>query len=67
MCAGEDIANRGAVTIRQGKGCKARMVYLSRNGAGAVAAWRRVSAVGDGPVFRAISKAKHVLERRARL
>jgi integrase len=51
------------VTIRQGKGRKARTVYLSDDVVGALRGWQHASALRGGPLFRAISKAKRVLER----
>lgn len=51
------------VTIRQGKGRKARTVYVSKDTARALNNWRKASAVQRGAMFRAISKAKRVLER----
>jgi integrase len=51
------------VTIRQGKGRKARTVYLSDDVVHALRAWQRAGTLQSGPFFRAISKAKRVLER----
>lgn len=51
------------VTIRQGKGRKARTVYLSDDVVRALQRWQRAGAMQRGPLFRAISKAKRVLER----
>jgi integrase/recombinase XerD len=60
----EDIDERGVVTVRQGKGRKARTVYLSRDVSDAIQHWRQAIGMNAGAIFRAISKSGRVLDRR---
>jgi len=57
-------AETGALTVRHGKGDKARIVYLTGGGKDAVAAWiaRRGNAVG--PLFLPINKGGTITPRR---
>ena len=55
---------RRALVIRQGKGNKARTVYLSQVEAQRLATWTAARGTWPGPLWCAISKAKRVITRR---
>ena len=54
----------GALTIRHGKGDKARIVYLTGGAQGAMAAWTRLRGGDHGPLFPPINKGGRVTARR---
>ncbi len=54
----------GALTIRHGKGDKARIVYLTGGAQGAMAAWTRLRGGEHGPLFPPINKGGRVTARR---
>jgi site-specific recombinase XerD len=58
--------DRGALTIRAGKGNKDRRIYLNADARALVAAWLAVRGAAAGPLFLPISKAKRIMARRLR-
>jgi integrase len=57
-------APTGRVTVRHGKGNKARTVYVAGDWARLIDAWVRARGGQAGPLLQAISKAGRVLQRR---
>lgn len=54
----------GALTVRHGKGDKARIVYLTGGAQGAMAAWLPVRGTDPGALFLPINKGRRVTVRR---
>ena len=54
----------GALTIRHGKGNKARMVYATNGARDALAAWLTVRGREPGPLFVPVDKAGRIILRR---
>ena len=54
----------GALTVRRGKGRKARVVYIRRGAAKALAAWLLVRGEEPGPLFYPINKGGSMMARR---
>src|SRR5213593_4730577 len=57
-------AETGALTIRRGKGNKARMMYATNGASDALAAWLTVRGSEPGPLFVPVNKAGRILLRR---
>jgi len=54
----------GALTIRRGKGNKARVMYATNGAREALAAWLRVRGTEPGPLFVPVDKAGRIALRR---
>lgn len=52
----------GALTLRTGKGRKARTVYATNGGRAALHAWLAVRGAGAGPLFVRIRRGGHIVE-----
>ena len=61
---GDVDAVSGALTVRSGKGRKARRVYLTAEASALVEAWLAVRGHGPGPLFLPINKAGRLSPRR---
>lgn len=59
-----DFDAQGAITVQQSESHAARTVYLGAAVAQALESWQQASAATSGPIFRSISKAKQVQDRR---
>jgi integrase len=57
-------AETGALTVRHGKGGRARIVYLTGGGTEALAAWTAVRGDAVGPLFLPINKGGAITPRR---
>jgi integrase len=57
-------ADDGALTVRRGKGRKARRCYLANGGQAAVGGWLAVRGTAAGPLFLPIDKAGRIKWRR---
>jgi integrase len=66
--AGLDVADydpeTGALTIRRGKGNKARVMYATNGARDALAAWLTVRGSEPGPLFVSVDKAGRIVLRR---
>jgi site-specific recombinase XerD len=54
----------GGLTVRAGKGRKARLTYLGEGGSRAVNAWIRCRGEAAGPLFLPVNKGKKIQQRR---